>query len=262
MKIKKATEFRIDNKKMYKKESNIIGIKLSRITTQEFMDYVIDYGLNGIKPIQICYLNADCVNRYFKDKEYARIIDSAEIVYADGQAVVWGSGLFGVRLPERVNAGDFFLDFCKKCEEKEIKLFFLGSKGDTSEKCANNLLKKLPQLKIVGTNDGYFDEIKEKEIIKKISELGVDILIVGMGSPLQEKWISKNIDKLNVKVCWGVGALFEYYSGNVPRAPIGMRKAGLEWLYRLIVEPKRLWKRYLIGNVIFVFRLIRGLKFK
>jgi len=244
---------------MYKKESNILGVKLSKITTREFMDYLFDYALNGKSPIQVCYLNADCVNRYFKDKEYAQIIDNAEIVYADGQVIVWGSGLFGLRLPERVNAGDFFLDFCKRCEEKGIRLFFIGSKGDTSKKCANTLLERFPQLKIVGTSDGYFDLEKEKEIIRNISESNVDVLVVGMGSPLQEKWISKNIDKFNVKVCWGVGALFEYFSGRIPRAPVWMRKMGLEWLFRLVVEPRRLWRRYLIGNIFFIFRIFVGM---
>lgn len=234
---------------------NFLGTNLNNISTSEFVDFVISHAKIK-KKIFITYLNAHCANHYFKDKEYADIIDKADVVYADGMGIVYASKYLGTPLKERVNAGDFFIDFCKRCEKEGLSLYFLGTKSRFLKRAKENIQEKVAGVKIVGTHDGYFSKEESNEIVDNINSLKPDILVIGMGIPYQEKWLSENFEKLDVPICWCVGALFDYFGGEFFRAPVLMRKLGLEWLFRLILEPRRMWKRYMIGNFTFINRVI------
>jgi exopolysaccharide biosynthesis WecB/TagA/CpsF family protein len=131
----------------------------------------------------------------------------------------------------------------------------LGSESGVARLAAEKLLARFPKLRIVGAESGFFDENEEKALIERIRAASPDILVVGMSVPRQELWIKRHIDTLSVPVCWGVGALLEFVSGRTKRAPSWMRNCGLEWLYRLVLEPARLWRRYLLGNVQFALRV-------
>ncbi|MFC1755045.1 exopolysaccharide biosynthesis polyprenyl glycosylphosphotransferase [Thermoproteota archaeon] len=234
--------------------ANVLGARLDRLTSKEVLEKIEEF-IAQKTPHQIVYINADGVNQYLFDKRYKKIVDEADLVYPDGMGVVWASRLSNYPLPERVNAEDFLPDLCKLCVEKGYKLFLLGSKDDVATKAAQNLKKDFKDLQIVGTHHGFFDDEEESEIINKINFSGTDILLVGMGVPRQEKWIKRNMDKIKAPVLWGVGALLDYYSLSLRMAPDSIKKMGLEWLFRLIREPARLWKRYILGNMLFTFRL-------
>ncbi len=234
---------------------SMFGLPIDRITTGQVMDRVESYVKSG-KPHQILYLNAHCINRSFDDDEYRAIIKQSDLVYADGMGVVWASHLTHHPIPERVNIGDFLIPFCRWCYEKGYSVYFLGSESDIARRCVEMIQEQVPDLKVAGIRNGYFTPEEEKDIIKDIQEKRPEILLVGMGVPQQEKWLREHLQELNVPVAWGVGALFEYYAGKVSRAPYWMRSNGLEWLYRLILEPGRMWKRYLIGNILFIMRVI------
>jgi len=234
--------------------SNVLGIDVDRLDTEGVLSRVERFVSDG-KKHQVGYVNAHCLNYAFRDKGYKQALSSFDLVYPDGMAVVWGSWLYGEALPERVNLGDFLLRLCQLCVEKEHRIFLLGGEAEVAEAAAQNLKKEIPGLQIAGTHHGFFKEDEEREIINSINTSSADILLVGMGVPKQEIWISRNRDRLNPSLCWGVGALFEYYAGVTKRSPGWMRRAGLEWLFRLMTEPGRLWKRYLIGNVLFAGRL-------
>jgi exopolysaccharide biosynthesis polyprenyl glycosylphosphotransferase len=234
--------------------SNILGVRVDRFTTDEVLKKIEEFASQKT-PHQIVYLNADGINRCMFDKRYKKIVNEADLVYPDGMGIVWASRFSRHPLPERVNAGDFLPDLCRLCIQKGYKIFLLGSKDGIAEKAARNLKREFRDLQIAGAHHGFFKDEEEDKIIEKINSSGADILLVGMGSPRQEKWIKRNMHRLNSSVLWGVGALFDYYAYRVKRSPVFLRKIGLEWLFRLALEPKRLWKRYILGNAFFLLRL-------
>ena len=237
------------------------GIRIEALTREEFLHTIISWAREKNRPRLVTYQNAHCINLYFKDADYARIIDQADLVYADGQAVVWASRVLKESLPERISAADFFHEFCELCEKENLSLFFLGSGFGVAEKAAENLKQSCPQLNISGARHGFFSLPEIPPLVSEIKEAKPDILLVGMGAPRQEQFAFRHFKELRVPVVWCVGALFEYVAGITPRAPVWMRRLGLEWLFRLALEPRRLWRRYLPGNVCFLWKvLLRSLK--
>lgn len=245
--------FAVENKSMYNL-TNIFGISINQLDAKGVLKRVDDFILDG-KKHQISYVNAHCLNYAFIDKEYRNILLGSDLIYPDGMSVIWASCLYGNPLPERVNLGDFLDSLCNLCIEKNYSLFLLGGKEGVAEKSAERLIKDFPKLKIVGRHHGFFDANNGGDVIGHINNSGANVLLVGMGVPKQEKWIAQNKNILKPSVLWGVGALLDYYAGYTKRAPIWMRKIGLEWLFRLLVEPKRLWKRYIFGNFLFCIRI-------
>lgn len=233
------------------------GIVMDALKTEEFMQRVIIWAKEKKPARLITYLNAHCINLYFRDADYARIVDGADCVYADGQAVVWASRFLGQSLPERVNAGDFLQTFCERCAAENLSVYFLGSAAGVAEKAAAKLKKKCLALNVAGCHSGYFKPEEADALVRKIKKAHPDILLIGMGVPRQEKFAAAHLSELGAPVVWCVGALFEYYAGVTPRAPRWMRTCGLEWLFRLIVEPRRMWRRYIPGNAAFIFRIIK-----
>ncbi|MBU1626520.1 WecB/TagA/CpsF family glycosyltransferase [bacterium] len=231
----------------------ILGVKVDRIDTKALFEKVEEF-VKSKTPHHIAYVNVDCINKSRGDPEYKDILESADLIYPDGMAVIWASRLTSRPLSERVTAADFLPDLCKLCAERNFTLYFLGGEEGVAEKAAKSMKDLVPDVNIVGHHKGYFEGEDEEEVIKDINQKKPDILLVGFGVPIQEKWIRQQIETLNIPVLWGVGALFDYFSGKVKRAPLWMRKKGLEWLFRLILEPSRLWKRYLIGNLSFISR--------
>ncbi|RJP18399.1 MAG: exopolysaccharide biosynthesis polyprenyl glycosylphosphotransferase [Candidatus Omnitrophota bacterium] len=234
--------------------SRLLGIDIDSLTREEFLKRIDEFVSSG-QPHQICYLNADCLNKCWSDHAYRETIASSDLVYADGMGVVWASRLFGHPLPERLNANDLLPEFCHRAEQKGHRIFLLGGEDGIAEKSAKDLRRRYPNIRIVGYRNGYFAEEDEADVIRQIRDAEPDILIVGMGAPKQELWIRRHLQELNVPVAWGVGGLLDYSAKGLKRAPEWMRTSGLEWIWRLWLEPRRLWKRYLLGNILFTFRV-------
>lgn len=238
------------------KTIHLLGIEVTRLTVAEFMEYVLGAAQEKKKTF-ITYLNAHCSNIAVKDAGYKNILNQADIVYADGQAIVWGSRFLGTPLPERVNAGDFFIEFCERCAQQGLSLYLLGSYQEVADSIKTQIQNHVPSLRIAGVHHGFFTAEEESRVIDDINTSGADIVLVGMSVPLQEKWVWAHRDEIRVPVVWCVGALFEYYAGHRHRAPLWMRKCGLEWVFRLALEPRRLWRRYIIGNPLFLYHLVQ-----
>lgn len=238
---------------------DVIGVPVVKVTVQEFMDWMFSCASEPQPDMStfVTYLNAACSNIAADDAAYREILYTADCVYADGQAVVWAGKFLGDPLPERVNAGDFIVDFCRVMATRKLKLALVGGRPGVAAAAAEAWREQVPDLNVVGTWDGFFDDGGER-VVREVWESSADVLLVGMGVPLQEKWAWERRENFGVKVVWCVGALFEYYGEDRARAPVWMRRAGLEWLFRLALEPGRLWRRYLIGNVRFVTRVMRG----
>ena len=192
--------------------------------------------------------------------QYRNIINGAGMSTPDGMPLVWLGKLKGNSLIERTYGPDLMLKFCELSQEKGYKHFFYGGTTETTQQLVLKLRKKFPDLKIAGNFVPPFRRVGEQEdasVLEQINEASPDILWVGLGSPKQDYWMHNHRDKLNVPVMVGVGAAFDFLAGTKKQAPVWMRKLGLEWLFRLCCEPRRLWKRYLIGNTRFIYLLMK-----
>jgi N-acetylglucosaminyldiphosphoundecaprenol N-acetyl-beta-D-mannosaminyltransferase len=150
-----------------------------------------------------------------------------------------------------------FPRLCHFLNKLNKRIFLLGGSPGVADKTAVWIHDHAPGLCVVGAMHGFFNPEHEARICQKIKNSGADILLVAMGAPRQEIWISRNLSRCGVKIAMGVGGLFDFYSGRIPRAPSWMREIGLEWVFRLYQEPGRLWKRYLIGNFVFLYHVFR-----
>jgi exopolysaccharide biosynthesis WecB/TagA/CpsF family protein len=206
--------------------------------------------------VTINFLNANNLNVAYTDKDYSRILDSqnGQFLLADGSGVKIAAKLTGQKLRENLNGTDLFPQICKFANSKRYKFFLFGASEKVVRKLKYNIEQKYPHIQIVGCEPGFgYDN---DEMIRKINTAKPDFLFVAMGTPIQEKWIDSNCSKLDVRVVMGVGGLFDFYAGAKRRAPIALRKLGLEWTYRLYIEPKRMWRRYILGNPLFIFRCL------
>lgn len=207
-------------------------------------------------------INADCMLNYWNDAAYKKVLDHLpNILYVDGMGIIYAQKFLKDPIAkERIATTDLFpaLVDCLNKQKSDINIFLLGGKEEIAERVKNNFAKKYPYVKILGTQHGYFNKVQESTlIIEKINSLKIDILFVGFGNPLQEKWVYHNFKQLKVTTIITCGGLFDYYSNNVKRAPLIIQKTGFEWLFRLIQEPKRLYKRYLFGNMRYIMRVFR-----
>ncbi|KJY86748.1 MULTISPECIES: WecB/TagA/CpsF family glycosyltransferase [Vibrio] len=191
-----------------------------------------------------------------KDQELAQSVTECDIINIDGMGVVWGARFIGHKIPERVAGVDLFHNLNAMAETEAFPVFFLGAKQDVVEKTAQVMQAKHPELNIAGYHHGYFWD-NEEALVKKIKQSGAKLLFVAITSPKKENFINKWRDELGVDFVMGVGGTFDVVAGKVNRAPVWMQNAGLEWFYRVIQEPRRMWKRYLVTNSKFAFLLLK-----
>lgn len=237
---------------------HLLGIPFHNVDLSEVIDQVKQFIADGT-PRQICLGNAYTVSLCWKDLDLREVLDGADLVLADGMSIVWGGRLIGVNLPCRVAGPDLAEALCALSEQFGYRVFFLGSTPDNLAKLKEILLKKWPKLQLAGMYSppmcAKLTAQDNQMIFNELHLTKPDILFVGMSTPKQEKWIAANLKDLKVPVSVGIGAAFDFLSGRIQRAPLIFQKSGLEWLYRLYCEPRRLWKRYLLGNFIFLSHL-------
>jgi N-acetylglucosaminyldiphosphoundecaprenol N-acetyl-beta-D-mannosaminyltransferase len=208
--------------------------------------------------------NADHIVRIAKDAVFSEIYAHAALVLADGMILLWAGKFLGTPLRDKVSGSDLLPKMCEIAAEKGYRLFFLGGRPGAALQAAEKIRARYGNIKITGVYCPAFgfehDEPENDKIVNLIKEANPDILFVGLGSPKQEKWIYSHKDRCQVPVSIGIGVSFEFIAGMVTRAPVWMQRAGLEWFWRLMMEPVRLWKRYLIDDMQF-FSLVLKQKF-
>lgn len=203
------------------------------------------------------FINADCINKVFKDREYYQILRANRLNFADGIGIKIAAKIIGQDVLDNVNGTDMLPHLCRLSAQKGYKLFLLGAAPSVAESAKEKLEQAYPGVQICGTLHGYFHwDTEAGPIIEEINKKQTDILLVAFGAPLQEKFITRFFEQVQAPVQMGVGGLFDFFSGRIPRAPLWMRKTGTEWVYRLIQEPKRMWKRYILGNPLFIWRIL------
>ncbi len=236
----------------------LFGLAIANESMQKAVDWVF-------KPRErfeyAAFVNAHSVNvSYRDDNEMKKSLQSAHRLFADGSGIGLAARLHGTRFIENVNGTDMLPRICHRAQYEGKSLFLLGAAEGVAEKARDNLKAQYPGLRIAGIQHGFFDHdgLENELVVEKINRSGADILLVAFGSPFQEEWLRANAMRLKVDVGLAVGGLFDFYSGSIPRAPLWMRQAGVEWVWRLAQEPKAKFSRYVIGNPVFVARALRN----
>jgi N-acetylglucosaminyldiphosphoundecaprenol N-acetyl-beta-D-mannosaminyltransferase len=205
--------------------------------------------------------NAHYLNLCYEDPALRRFVNGADVVFCDGAGVMLAASVLGGRIPERITYADWAWSLAALAAKEGFSLYFLGARPGVAETAARRLKERHPGLKVSGVSHGYFDHSagspENEAVLGEINAAAPDILLVGLGMPLQEYWLMQNRERLDVGVALTCGAVFDYVSGRLVRGPRLLTDNGFEWLARLFIEPRRLWRRYLIGNPLFVWRVLR-----
>ncbi len=230
------------------------------VTNLDSASLYIEDCINQRCQTYVCVAPVSTIVDAHENDEYRKIINHSGMTTPDGMPVVWLGRMKGERAIERTYGPDLMLKCCDLSQQKGYRHFFYGGTTQSNELMIANLGKKFPQLNIVGKITPPIRNIGEKEdqvVLEEINKANPDILWVGLGSPKQDYWMHNHRDKLKVPVMVGVGAAFDFLAGVKKQAPVWMRKMGLEWFFRLCCEPRRLWKRYIIGNTKFVYWVVK-----
>jgi N-acetylglucosaminyldiphosphoundecaprenol N-acetyl-beta-D-mannosaminyltransferase len=230
----------------------LFGCEVDALTLDETVERVAEIVASGI-PTQHVALNAQGVVAMQDDSKLREIVRRSGLVTADGQAFVWAARFLGRRIPERVAGPDLFVRLVSLAEALGYPIYVLGARQSVLEKACETLQRDHPDLVIAGSCHGFFAESETERIVDDIRKSQAMLLFVALPMPLREYWVAENLENLNVPFCMALGGGLDIIAGIVRRAPVWMRRAGLEWLFRLIQEPKKLWRRYLIGNMEFAW---------
>lgn len=239
-------------------KKNFFDLNINILDSSEALDICTRY-LKEDKFNSIFFLNAHCYNISRENIRYKEVLNKCTLLLNDGIGVKLGLRLLGIKQKENMNGTDFIPKVVELGTRLNKNIYLLGGKGDTAKFAGEKLKRMYPSCNIVGWNSGYFGNEINNYIINDILEKKTDILIVGMGVPMQEIWINDNeLNLKGVKLCIAGGAILDFLAENVTRAPKTIRRLNLEWAYRLMLEPRRLWKRYILGNFKYIFYIIFG----
>lgn len=240
------------------KTIDILGAPVTPFTEQQALDY-IDQAISSKTNLHIGVVNAAKIVNMERDSELRESVLASDLILADGIAVVWASKILGTPLPERVTGCDLMFGMFERGDSKKYRVYCLGATEEVSAKVEQKLAEDYPNVILTGRRNGYFTDEEEESIAKDIGDSKADILLVAITSPKKERFMAKWNDVMQVNVVHGVGGSFDVMAGKVERAPKIWQKMGMEWLYRVKQEPGRLWKRYLITNLLFGWLILKTL---
>lgn len=236
---------------------SILGVKISNASSDEaiaLIESLVNGGSETTHPIYI--VNAHTLNLAAEQSDYHAVLTSAYRVFGDGTGVRWAARQRGVRMKDNLVGTDLVPDIFTATAGRGYRYFLLGANRDSIECAARHCESSYPGWELAGYSHGYLDEEATSQVIERINAARPHLLLVGMGNPKQEQWIHRYRDQLQVPAAIGVGGLFDHWAGNLNRAPLWVRKLGYEWLQLLLQQPHK-WRRYLVGNPKFLFRMTR-----
>jgi N-acetylglucosaminyldiphosphoundecaprenol N-acetyl-beta-D-mannosaminyltransferase len=237
---------------------NLFGVPVHALTMDQAMQKV-EEAIAQNEQLQIGVVNAAKIVNMHRDETLRQDVVSSDLILADGMSVVWASHLLGQPLPERVTGIDLMLRMLRHGNKFRYRIYCLGATDDVLEKVTRKIAEDYPNVNIVGKRNGYFTAEEEADVAADIKASRPDILLVAITSPKKEQFLARWSDELAVPICHGVGGSFDVLAGKVDRAPEVWQRLGLEWLYRVKQEPGRLWKRYLVTNLLFCGMVARGM---
>jgi N-acetylglucosaminyldiphosphoundecaprenol N-acetyl-beta-D-mannosaminyltransferase len=236
---------------------SVVGSPVDALTFSETLTEVARL-ITARRPVQHCVVNASKIVLMHRDSRLKDIVSSCELINADGQSIVWASRLLGQPVPARVAGIDLFQALLSLSERCGYSVFLLGATQEVLEGVLSRLHREHPGLKVAGSHNGYWRDEQTRDVVEVVRAAAPDILFVGMPSPRKEYWLAENLDALGVPFSMGVGGSFDVYAGAVKRAPLWLQRVGLEWFYRFVQEPGRMWRRYLVGNLEFACLVLRA----
>ena len=231
------------------------GLRLHNNTLIGAAGELLDRAAAG-KKTRVAFVNAHCINHMWRNPEYDRAVRTADYVLPDGSGIAIANVVFSGRKCANLNGTDLAPILFEQAAQRGLSVYFFGGLPGVARRMCQKLATRFPGLQIAGYRQGYFHTDEEKRIIREINDLQPDIILVAMGVPHQAVWLSRNHASLNAKLVLGVGGLFDFLSARLPRAPHFLRVTGMEWVFRLWQEPKRMWRRYVLGNPEFIARTL------
>lgn len=242
---------------------NLLGTWIDKIDLAEACEHIVGFIREGTAH-QIVTVNVDFLRLSARDTAFRQLINSADLVVADGMPLVWASRLLAEPLPERITGVELVQTCARLSVEHDFRIFLLGAAPGIAEQAAATLRARFPGVQIVGALAPAMANLPpaaEAALIQQIREAAPHFLFVAFGAPNQDEWIRSHMNSLGVPVCMGVGGTFDILAGRVRRAPLWMQRHGLEWLFRVVQEPGRLWKRYFIHDLPIFIRLMLHCRF-
>lgn len=242
--------------------SDALWVPVHLITVDELhaaIDRIITAGRSEL----VLNVNVNCMNLAYTRPWMRKLLHDAAVVFCDGAGVALALRLWGdVRVPTRITYADWMWQLATLCSQNDYSLYFLGGRPGVAEKAAQRLQEQTPGLNVVGCHHGYFDRdgAENDRVIAEINRMKPNIVVTGFGMPLQEEWLAKHNEAVDANVFLAGGAVFDFLSGTTPRGPRWLVDHGFEWLVRLAVEPRRLWRRYVVGNPVFMWRAWRWVR--
>ncbi len=239
---------------------DILGVGIHNVTLKEVVGFICQSARSRQKRI-VANANIHALNLAYQLGWFRDFLNQCDLVFCDGFGVKWAAKILYGKSLQRFTPPDWMPLLAREFSRQNLTMYFLGAKPGVAGKAAQALQANAPGLRVVGCHHGYFDSSphsrEQEAIIAEINRLAPHLLVLGMGMPAQEAWLRDHWQQLQADVALPAGAMFDYLAGEVRRAPRWMTDHGLEWLGRLLIEPQRLWKRYLIGNPLFAWRVIR-----
>jgi beta-1,4-glucosyltransferase len=232
----------------------IFNHSLANVTMQQAVNWVTSESPNETPQLGF-FINAHSINLSLSNPAFHRTLNQADTLFADGSGIRMAAKTAGYSVKENTNGTDMLPHLCQACEQQGKSIYLLGAKPGTAQKAAANLQVTYPNLKIAGVQHGYMPKDQIEDQIAQINASGCHVLLVAMGSPIQESWLVENQAKLRCQTALAVGGLFDFYSGQIKRSPVWIRELGLEWVWRLMQEPLKKFKRYVIGTPLFLFHV-------
>ncbi len=238
---------------LHKSRIDILGVYVSVISQDGLNDAIVE-SVKCCEKKVIAYINLNAINIARGNEQFREFLNCAAIAYCDGEGVRLGAKILGRELPPRIVLTYWIWQLCALCEQNGLRVFFLGGSHEAVTRAVRNVKERFPRLTVAGSYHGFFQKSGPESdiVVEMINEVKPNILFVCFGMPMQEFWIKENFSRLTANVILPAGAMIDYAAGLKGIAPKWMANNGMEWLYRLIREPKRLWKRYLIGNPMFI----------
>jgi N-acetylglucosaminyldiphosphoundecaprenol N-acetyl-beta-D-mannosaminyltransferase len=234
----------------------VLGCPVTKLCLEDFVSVAEAFIKSG-KPHYLAVVNVAKVVKMRSDRELEESVCAADLIGADGVPLVWASRLLGNPLPGRVNGTDLMYRLLEKANEKGYRIFFFGAKEEVLHRVLKRVRTEYPGVNIAGFHHGYFTPEEESGIVSKIRTAHADILFIAFGTPKKELWVKQYLAAMSVPVVHGVGGSFDVLAGVIPRAPLWMQRNGMEWLFRVMQEPRRMWRRYLVTNTLFIMLLVK-----
>jgi N-acetylglucosaminyldiphosphoundecaprenol N-acetyl-beta-D-mannosaminyltransferase len=234
----------------------ILGCKIDNLSMEETLQKVEDFIQSG-RPHQHVVVNVDKLVKASRDPQLLRIINQCALINADGMPVVWASRLLGKPIKERVAGVDLFESIMQRAAAKTWRVFLLGAQEEVVSRVKQDYERKYPGLTVAGYRNGYWTQEDEEGVVRQIEAARADILFVAMSSPKKEQFLNRYQAEMRIPFAMGVGGTFDVAVGKVKRAPGWMQKSGFEWFYRFLQEPRRMFKRYFIEDMVFFWLLLK-----